>query len=147
MSLATPSGIAKVYVWLLAELTTECRLPGMMIRRKLQSVTDRPHKDGEPKPGKDSRGRFTANNKYGHGNSYAHEQFRIQSAIRAQMSDLQLKEFVRSWIKKARDGKGIYLISLLERWAGKPADWATEERIATLEAQIMDLSKEQPKAI
>ena len=72
------------------------------------------------------------------------------------MSDSELEEFVRSWIKKAKDGKGIYLISLLERWAGRVADWAVEERIQMLEEEIQRLAaldagimngKEQPQAI
>jgi len=58
------------------------------------------------------------------------------------MTDEELEKFVKAWIRKAKEGKGVYLISLLERLAGRTADWATEERVddleATLEAQIMN---------
>ena len=65
------------------------------------------------------------------------------------------EKFVKAWIRKAKEGKGVYLISLLERLAGRTADWAVEEqiqmleeeiqRLASPEAQIME-GKEQPQA-
>lgn len=105
--------------------------------------------------GKDARGRFCRGNKYGGKNAYSKEQARIQAAIRAQMTDEELEKFVKAWIRKAKEGKGVYLISLLERLAGRTADWAVEEqiqmleeeiqRLASPEAQIME-GKEQPQA-
>ncbi len=71
------------------------------------------------------------------------------------MTDEELEKFVKAWIRKAKEGKGVYLISLLERLAGRTADWAVEEqiqmleeeiqRLASPEAQIME-GKEQPQA-
>jgi len=93
--------------------------------------------------GKDALGRFCRGNKYGRGNhSYSREQARIQAAIKAQMTDEELERFIKSWIQKAKAGKGVYMISLLERWAGRVGDWAVEERLAELEAQIIDLTKQ-----
>jgi len=125
-----------------------------MVRRRISTidgtaVTNGDHDGGQLQPGKDARGRFCRGNRFGGGNAYSKEQARIQAAIRAQMTDEELEKFVKAWIRKAREGKGVYLISLLERWAGRTADWATEERVddleATLEAQIMNL-REQPYA-
>jgi hypothetical protein len=67
------------------------------------------------------------------------ELFRIQAAIRAQLDDDALREFVKDWISHARRGKGVYLVSLLERLAGRTADFSTEERIQELEAEIEQL--------
>jgi hypothetical protein len=118
-----------------------------MIRRRI-TATNGPHEDGEqPSSGRDSAtGRFTQNNRFGRGNPYSREQARIQAAIKAQMSDEELEKFVKSWIQKAKAGKGVYLLSLLDRWAGRVADWSVEERIAALEARLMDAT-EQPQAI
>lgn len=118
-----------------------------MIRRRIQTVANGDHSDGSlPPEGKDAAGRFAKGNHFGRGgNAYSREQARIQAAIKSKMSDEELEEFVKAWIAKAKAGKGIFLISLLERWAGRVGDWAVEERIAELEAQIIDLT-EQPQS-
>ena len=60
------------------------------------------------------------------------------------MTDSELKEFVRQWIKRAKSGKGMYLVSLLERWAGKTTDWATNERLSELEEAVANIDTDQP---
>jgi hypothetical protein len=125
-----------------------------MIRRRISThdqtaVTYGEHDGGQMQPGKDAHGRFCRGNKFGRGNVYSREQARIQAAIRAQLTDEELEKFVKAWIAKAKAGKGVYLISLLERLAGRTADWATVERVddleATLEAQIIN-GTEEPEA-
>ena len=91
--------------------------------------------------GKDpATGRFTAGNKFGKGNAYSREQARIQAAIASQMSDQELEKFVKSWIQKAKAGKGVFLVSLLERWAGRVAEWSVEERISAMEAELQRIA-------
>ena len=96
--------------------------------------------DGTTRPtieGKDARtGRFTKGNKLGRGNPYTYAQLRLQAAIREQLDDTALEKLVRAMIKHAMKGKGAYLIALLERFAGRVADWSVEERLARLEAAV-----------
>ncbi len=117
-----------------------------MIRRRISTidqsaVASGSQSGGKRHAGKDAAGRFTSGNKYGKGgNAYSREQARIQAAIRAKMTDEELEKFVKSWIAKAKAGKGVYMISLLERWAGRVGDWAVEEQIQTLEDEIQRLT-------
>ena len=75
--------------------------------------------------------------------------------LRSKLTDQALGDFCDDWIMHARRGKGIFLISLLERLCGRVADWGTEERLNDLQeelerltapvAQIMN-AEEQPQA-
>ena len=58
------------------------------------------------------------------------------------MSDEELEKFVVAWIKKAKAGKAAYLVALLERWAGKTTDWASNERLSALEEAICTYSEQ-----
>lgn len=71
------------------------------------------------------------------------------------MTDEELEKFIKAWIRKATEGRGVYLISLLERLAGRTAEWAVTERLNDLEEQIERLTareagimggREQPQA-
>ena len=86
-------------------------------------------------------GRFLPGNRLSSGNPYLREQNRIQAAIRAQLDDATLVEFVRDWIRHARGGKSMYLLSLMERLAGRTADWATEERVRDMEHELERLNR------
>ena len=81
-------------------------------------------------------GTFLRGNRCSGGNPYVREQNRIQAAIRAQMTDEVLEGFVADWIRHARSGKSMYLLSLMERMCGRVADFATEERVRDLEAEL-----------
>ena len=105
----------------------------MVQRRKIKSVAS-----GQQSTGKDPiTGKFQPGNSLGRGgNPYRREQARIRAAILAQLTDDVLEDFVRDWIRHARNGKSMYLLSLLERVAGRTADYATEERIQELEQEL-----------
>ena len=117
-----------------------------MKRRRITTGTDKTASvaataETAANTGKDPRtGHFLPGNKLSRGNPYIREQNRIQAAIRAQLGDEELREFVRDWIRHARGGKSMYLLSMLERLAGRTADWATEERVRDLEAELERLS-------
>lgn len=75
---------------------------------------------------------------------YRAEQTRVRNMIRSELPDNELRAFVRDWIKHARSGRGIYLVSLMERLCGKVADHATEERIQEMEAELERMLQQQP---
>ena len=67
------------------------------------------------------------------GNPYVAEQIRVREAIRRAMPDDELEEFVANWKRKARAGKGVYMLSLLDRWLGKIVPYEINERLSKLE--------------